>query len=130
MSNFFSKRSRVLLMVIMVLILGTAAYGFANSMDMTGISVNAAEGSTTVSGYVVSSLDFTLNPSDPTTFSGLTFHLDGPADTVYVGLTTTSGTTWYLCTPTPNAGETDVSCPNISGAAVLPVTGLSISAVQ
>jgi hypothetical protein len=130
MYKIFHKRNRALVLVILVLILGTAAYGFANSLTWPATDVYAGEGSTTVSGYTVSAIDFALNPADPTEIVNLTFNLDGPADTVYVSLTQAQ-TTWFECTVADDgSGGTDVSCPNVSGTTVLSIDGLSISAVD
>ena len=133
MSKIFSNRRRALVFVILLLILATASYGFAASIDMTGIDVNAGEGSTVISGYTVTSLDFTLDPSDPTVFSDLDFNLDGGADTVYVGLDLGGASlSWISCTATPDGGGgTDVDCAaGIAGESVLDLVGLTISAVQ
>ena len=132
MNKLFSNRRRALVLVILILILTTAAYGFAASIDMTGIDVNAGEGTTVISGYTVTALDFTVNPLDPTVFSDLDFNLDGGADTVYVGLDLGAGTTWISCTPTPDGGGgTDVDCAaGIAGESVLDLIQLTIVAVQ
>jgi hypothetical protein len=132
MSKIFSNRRRALIFVILVFILGTAAYGFAATINMGGIDVNAGEGSTVISGYTVTSLDFTVNPLNPTVFSDLDFNLNGGADTVYVGLDLGAGITWITCTPTPDGGGgTDVDCAaGIAGESVLDLIELTIVAVQ
>jgi hypothetical protein len=132
MSKIFYNRRRTLIFVILIMILGTAAYGFAASIDMSGLDVNAGEGSTVISGYTVTSLDFTLNPANPTVFSDLDFNLDGGADTVYVGLDLGGASlTWITCTTAPDGGGgTDVNCVSIAGESVYDLVGLTISAVQ
>ena len=130
MSNFLYNRRKALILVILVMILGTAAYGFAASIDMSGIDVSAGEGSTVVSGYTASALDFTLNPLNPRVFSDLDFHLDGAADTVYVGLDLGAPLAWFTCTTTPVGLETDVNCVAIAGQSVLDLVGLTIVASQ
>ena len=132
MSKLFYNRRKALILVILVMILGTAAYGFAASIDMSGLDVNAGEGSTVISGYTVTTLDFTLDPADPTLFSDLDFNLDGGADTVYVGLDLGGASlVWITCTTAPDGGGgTNVNCITIAGESVQDLVGLTISAVQ
>ena len=127
MSKLIHNRYRVLAILVLMLIIGAATFGFAEANTMPA-AYFAGEGNSTVSGYTVTVLKFNLNASNPLQFSTMTFHLNGPASTVYVSLD--GAATWVSCTPTPNAGETDVACPNISGVAVRPVSNLYISAVQ
>jgi len=127
MSKFIQYRYRVLSILVLLLIIGAATFGFADANTMPA-AYYAGEGDSTVSGYTVTLLKFNLDASNPLQFSTMTFHLNGPATTVYVSLDGASN--WVSCTPTPNAGETDVACPNISGIAVRPVNNLYISAVE
>jgi len=126
MSKLIQYRYRVLVVVVLLLVISAATFGFANSNTMPP-AYFAGEGDSTVSGYTVTLLNFNLNASNPLQFSTMTFHLDGPASTVYVSLD--GAANWISCTPTVAAGETDVSC-TLTGVAVRPVTSLYISAVQ
>lgn len=126
MSKLIHNRYRVLTILVLMLIIGAATFGFADANTMPA-AYFAGEGNSTVSGYTVTVLKFNLNASNPLQFSTMTFHLNGPASTVYVSLD--GATTWISCTPTVAAGETDVSC-TLTGVAVGPVTSLYISAVQ
>ena len=126
MSKLIHNRYRVLAILVLMLIIGAATFGFAEANTMPA-AYFAGEGNSTVSGYTVTVLKFNLNAGNPLQFSTMTFHLNGPATTVYVGLDGASN--WISCTPTDDAGETDVSC-TLTGVAVGPVTSLYISAVQ
>ncbi|MFN2112415.1 MAG: hypothetical protein ACK2TT_04800 [Anaerolineales bacterium] len=127
MSKLISNRYRVLLLVILTLILATAAYGFAAQVDMSGVSVYAGEGQATVNGYVVSNLAFTLDGSDPRYFSSLTFDLDASANTVYLGLDDGADPvdSWITC----SAGGTAITC-DLTGYQVRPVDLIYVVAVQ
>jgi hypothetical protein len=102
MSKFFSNRRKVLIFVILLLVLSTAAYGFAASVDMSAVSVNVGEGSASVGGYTVTNFVYTLDASDPRYLDTITFDLSPAAAVVWLGLDDADPTTvdsWISCTP-------------------------------
>lgn len=99
MSKLFQYRYRVLALVIMLLILGTATYGFAASNTVADAG-KAGEGSNVVSGYTVTAVTYTLNSSDPNQLDAVDFTLDSAASDVYAGIDTSPSSTieWRSCT--------------------------------
>jgi len=90
LKNLFQPKYLALLLIL--IILGSAAYGLAaaNVVPETG----AGEGSGTVSGYTISNVTYALLTTDPTTTAGV------PAT---VRISVDSGVTWISCTgPTTN----------------------------
>jgi hypothetical protein len=99
---------------------GVAAFAFTASNTVP--DSKAGDGSGAVTGYVVSSVHYGLNATDPSKADSVTFNLDS---TPAAGSTlkTKVGANWYACTHTAAA----VSCPTTSPpAAVQPITTLQI----
>ena len=120
MSKYLRPRSFA--MIILVLILTAAIYGFAASITVP--DTYAGEGSGNINGYTASSINFTLNPANPSTITQVDFYLDAVADTAYVSFD--GGTSWPgTCSTTANAPGTDVSCTglsvNVAGATSLTI---------
>lgn len=96
---------RTMTIVLLALIISAIAYGFAAANTISG-NADAGEGQTTISGYVINSVNYTLNSANPANFSSVSFNLyrsDGstnaPATTeVYVGIGDGSTTYWTTCT--------------------------------
>lgn len=90
---------RLLTIFGLTLLLSTAAYGFAaaNTLPETG----AGDGQSTISGYTVTNVTYTLNATTPTDIDKVTFDIaatagaDAPT-TVKVKLVTSSST-WFNC---------------------------------
>lgn len=100
--RFFNYRTTTI--VLLALILSAVAYGFAAANTING-NADAGEGQTTISGYVVADVDYTLNSSNPANFSSVGFNLyrsdnsSAPATTqVYVGISDGGSTYWATCT--------------------------------
>lgn len=96
--------------------------GFAFTASNTVPATKAGDGSGAVSGYVVSSVHYGLNATDPTKADSVSFDLDS---TPVSGSTikTKVGGNWYTCTNTAAA----VSCPTTSPqATVQPITSLEV----
>ena len=126
MSKLFSNRRRALVFLVLFLILLTAAYGFAAGISGMPASIYAGEGETTVSGYAISNLTFSLDASDPRYFDQLSFNLDAAATTVYAGLGDgVNPINWVSC----NAAVSPITC-DISSILVQPAIQLYISAAQ
>lgn len=123
MSKLIQYRYRVLALVIMLLILGTATYGFAAANTIADAGV-AGEGSNTVSGYTVTNVSYTLDASDPTQLSAVDFTLDSAASDVYAGIDTNPATTiqWRSCT---NPSGNDFTC-NLSTVTISVVNAATL----
>jgi hypothetical protein len=84
------NRGGLIATLLLAGVLGTSAYAFTASNDLSSIG-SAGDGQTTVSGYTVTNISFSI----PSTFTGLTtvtFNLDAAATTVKAsGSTTGSG---------------------------------------
>ncbi|MEY2460348.1 MAG: hypothetical protein QOG30_2178 [Acidimicrobiaceae bacterium] len=97
--------------------------GFAFTASNTVPDTKAGDGTGTVSGYVVSSVHYGLNATDPSKADSVTFNLDS---TPKVGSTikTKVGGVWYGCTNTAAA----VTCDTTVGtqATVQPITSLQV----
>lgn len=106
-----------------VALLGAAGMGgLAFTASNTVPTSKAGDGSGAVSGYVLSSVHYGLNGTDPTKADSVTFTLDS---TPSVGATikTKIGSTWYACTNTAAA----VTCATVSPqATVQPITTLQV----
>lgn len=101
MSKIFYNRRRTLIFVILIMILGTAAYAFAAQVDMSTVSVDAGEGSAVVGGYTVTNFQYTLDGSDPRYLASIQFDISPTPAVVWLGLDDSDGTTvdnWISCT--------------------------------
>ena len=126
MSKLFHNRYRVLALMIALLILGTATYGFAASNTVP--AGEAGEGTGVISGYVVTNVVYTLDSSDPTAFDTVTFTLDAAASDVYAGLDAGGAIDWVSCTnPSGNDFSCDLSTVTVTVAGA---TALHVSSVE
>jgi hypothetical protein len=135
-----SRNIKVLVVLVAVLALAGAAYGFAagNTVQTTAAGYTAK----VVSGYTVSNIAYNLNLLDPTTVANITFNIapstsgDPEAKTVYLqtalsGLWTTcdvvtTGITTLVtkatCTPSPLPAVEDVTALNIVASSTVDTT--------
>jgi hypothetical protein len=117
----FSKVALVVL-ISLVLAAATFAYAAANTVPAS----NAGDGSGTVSGYTVTNVHYTLDPTNPANISNVAFTLNSAATSAQITL---DGTHWFACTIT---GGTSVSCvttganePTVLGAVNLRIVAAS-----
>lgn len=93
-----SKRNRKILMLIgtlvSMLLLATAAYAFTAANVVS--STRAGDGHSTVSGYTISNVVYTLDNTSPQNIAGWQFDLDAAATSVRSKLVSTS-TTYTTC---------------------------------
>jgi hypothetical protein len=106
-------RPRSFGMLVLILILAAAVYGFANTNTVP--ASYAGDGQNTISGYTITALSYSIyGDSDPTDIDGLSFTLSANAGQVYVSFD--GGTTWVDCSPgTPS---TSISCTGLSQTVV------------
>ena len=96
-----NKRFRILALLALVITTSAATYGFAAANTFTGNNI-AGEGQDTISGYEVSGVSYTLDPSDPAEFFSVEFDLNGTANDVYAGVGDgTNPVYWASCTEAP-----------------------------
>jgi hypothetical protein len=124
-----SRNIKVLLVLVAVLALAGAAYGFAaaNSVPTTAAGYTAK----VVSGYTVSNIKYNLTVDDPTTVDTITFGIApttvGDPAPVTVYLQTALSGPWTTCVVTTTTGSTVVCTPTLSPA-VADVSALNIVA--
>jgi hypothetical protein len=112
---------RVLGSFLLVGLVATGAYAFTASNTVP--ASKAGDGTGAVSGYVLSSVHYGLNGTDPTKVDSLTFTLNS---TPVAGSTIKAklASTWYDCTNS----AANVTCDTTVGtqATVQPVTSLQV----
>lgn len=95
-----------------------SAGGYAFAASNTVPNTNAGDGSGTISGYVVSSVKYNLNASDPSNIDSVTFNLDStPATGSTIKAQLAAAGTWYTCTNVAAAITCDVTSPQATVAA-------------
>jgi len=103
-----SMKLFIVLMVVLILTAATYAFAYANTLPA---STYAGDGNVSVSGITVTNVQYTLSlTNDPNTtyVTGVTLTLNSaaPGNTVQIKLVA-AGTTWYTCT---NPGTTTITC--------------------
>ena len=117
-------------LVIGVLAAGTYAFTNTNTVDESF----AGQGADSITGYVVSNIEYTSSTTNPHKLQSVEFDLDHAATTVKVSiadaadvvLTGATGQTWYTCTGvlthwTCSTGATDLLRPALTAATELDV---------
>ena len=106
--------------------LAAGAYAYTNS-NTVGAS-QAGDGSGAITGYVISSVKYNLNASNPSNIDSVTFSLDStPAAGSTLKAQLAPAGSWYSCT---NVG-TAVTCPVTSPqATVAAATNLRVVIAQ
>ena len=110
-----------------LMVMGSYAYTASNTVDAS----NAGQGATTISGYTITSVQYTLDTSGATAnVSGATFSIaptggSGSAPTTVKARLTSSGT-YVTCS---NTTGTTWSCP-FTGVTALSAASLDVAAAQ
>ncbi len=94
------RNFKVLLLVLIVLVIAGSAYAFAAANTIP--DNNVGSGVSTVSGYVISNIEYNFAAGDPTEVATIEFDLDKPAGTVKIQLDATAVTgdtdwDWATC---------------------------------
>ena len=124
----FSSRRTIAFFAVFGVGAIVAAAVFAFTAANTVPETKAGEGSEQITGYVVSSVHYTLNATDPSKIDAVAFQLDtaAPSGSTIRARLEPAGT-WYVCTNTGAA----VSCTTTSPQAVLSSsTQLTVAAAQ
>jgi hypothetical protein len=95
------RNFKVLLIVFVVIIIAGSAYAFAAANTVP--ASNVGSGVSTVSGYVISNIEYNFASGDPTKVDSIEFDLDQAANTVMIQLDATAVTgdtdwDWAPCT--------------------------------
>jgi hypothetical protein len=105
-------RLTVVALVVVALSVGAFALTAANTVPDT----KAGDGSGTITGYVATSVHYTLNGTDPSKLDSVAFTLDStPVAGSTLKAQLVSGGNWYTCT---NSG-TSVTCATTSPQATV-----------
>jgi hypothetical protein len=118
------RKRPVRLAVALVAVAAIASGAYAFMASNTVPTSYAGDGQGTISGYVVSSVHYTLD-TDPTKMDAVAFTLDQPAGDVRVSVD--HGSSWTTCSI---SGGTGVTCTFASAVAVLPTDQLRVVAVS
>ena len=100
-----NRTPKMLFLALAALLIASMTFAFAASNTMPVTSPLAGEGSSTIAGYTVSNIVYTLDTSNPANITAVAFHLDSAATTVRVSFgtatttaCTTSGSNNWTCT--------------------------------
>lgn len=125
MATIFHHRFRTMALLILMLVLATATYGFAAANTVP--DGQAGEGSGAISGYTVSNVVYTLDSSDPSAFASVAFDLDAAASDVYAGLDAGGAIDWVSCSGGPTSFSCDLSAVTVTVAGA---TALHVSSAE
>ena len=115
MRSRWSRLGRITAVALMAgaLVAGSYAFTAANTVPTS----HAGDGSGTVSGYTVSSINYNLNASSPQNVDSITFSLDtAPAAGSTIKIVIASGT--YSCTNVSTAVTCDTTSPQATVAGI------------
>jgi hypothetical protein len=126
MSRLFRVRSFGI--VLLILVLAAAIYGFAaaNTVPESG----AGDGEGTISGYTISDIQYTLNGTDPGNIDSVEFDIaatGGASAPTTVTIEFNSSGSWYSCTVASGHATCDTTSP---AQDVLSATSLRVVAAQ
>lgn len=125
MSTLLHYRFRTMALVIVLVVLATATYGFAAGNTVP--NGQAGEGQGVISGYTVSNVVYTLDSGDPSAFASVAFDLDAAASDVYAGLDAGGAIDWVSCTGGPTSFSCDLSSVSVTVAGA---TALHVSSAE
>ena len=113
-----NRTPKMLFLALAALLIASMTFAFAASNTMPVTSPLAGEGSSTINGYTVSNIEYTLDTNNPANITLVEFDLSAAAGTVRVSFGTATTT---ACNPgTGNHWTCIVSVP-VSGANSLTV---------
>jgi len=129
MYKLMKNKFRILALLILVLVLGAATYGFADANTFSEGDSYAGEGEGVVSGYDVTTVRYVLDSSDPREFASVSFTLDSSATSVYAGVGDGSTIAWTSCT-NPSANNFNCIWTTTPSVSVRNTTALHVSSAQ
>ena len=127
------RKMSIIFGVIVALGIAGGAYAFTASNTVPATTVGAGAGA--VSGYTVTNMHYTLNPTTPVNISSLTFTISpavpstSSGKVVIAAALSTGGPNNYTCTT--DTGGTNVTCPTTSPQLTATLlTGVTVVAAQ
>lgn len=113
-------RVRTIVAIAAALIVAVTAYGFAASNSVP--ATNAGDGQSTISGYTVSNVTYTLNSTNPDQLDSVSMSItadNGGTAPTTVKVQLVNGGTWYAAAAgTGNTWSVDLSAANVTAASV------------
>lgn len=99
-----------------VVVAGIIGVAVARTASNTVPTSKSGEGAAAISGYDVSSVHYTLNATDPTKISAVSFNLDTapPAGSSLKVRLVSGGANWYVCTNTGVAVTCATTAPPVT----------------
>ena len=102
--------------------------GYAYTASSTVPNTNAGDGAGTISGYVVSTVKYNLNSSNPQNIDSVTFNLDStPVSGSTIKMQLATAGSWYSCTNVAAAVTCTTTSPQ---ATVVAATNLRVVVAQ
>ena len=122
MSGLRGGIARLLCLLAVPALVAVSTYAFAASNTVPTSA--AGEGASSISGYTISNIDYTLNSSNPANIDQVEFDLNTapPATADVKAKLVASSTTWYGCTISSGTHATCLT----SGASVSAADQLSV----
>jgi len=121
MAPTFSLKANLFVFVLIFAAVSTATYVFASSI--TGNSSHAGEGSSAISGYIISNITYQQG-SDPSQIASTSLTLNASAAKVQIKLSDIQ-TDWYDCV---NVGGNNWTC-NTNNHTILSANNLQVIAL-
>jgi hypothetical protein len=103
MNSLIKNRFRILTLLILILVLGAATYGFA--AQNTVPAGRAGEGSGGITGYAVSNVKYELDANNPNQFDWVYFDLDNAASEVHAAIADGGTLEWVECSASATAWD-------------------------
>ena len=133
MNTIIKNRYRILALLILILVLGAATYGFAALNTVP--NGRAGEGDGTISGYTVVNVKYELDNNDPTAFDMVYFDLEdgagnpATASEVHAGIGAGGSIDWVECTASATAYDFECDLSTI-GNSVRAADALHVAAAE
>jgi hypothetical protein len=120
------KTTRLLIVTMLIALVGAATYAFTASNTVPGSKAGSGTGG--ISGYTVSNIHYTIDGTDATKLSAVTFDLSAAANDVKITLV--NGGTVFGCGASSGVSNS-VSCA-VSGvpASINPADNLTVVSVS
>jgi hypothetical protein len=117
-------RRRTIIVSVLALGMAVGVYAYAATNTVPGSTAGAGSGA--ISGYTVSSVQYSLNATTPTNLDQVAFTIT-PAAASTVKAQLASGGSWYSCTNTAGSVTCNTTSPQATVAAA---TQLTVVATQ
>ena len=118
---FRSVKLNLLLGLVAAGVIGSSVFAFTATNTLPA-NTYAGDGSVAISGFTISSIDYTLNATTPTNLDAVTFTI-APTSASTVKVRLAAAGSWYSCTNTAGSVSCATTSPQatVSGATQLTV---------